>query len=238
LRPARAGELTSATQTLASARDVLGGFGRLDVEAAMTRVLESGHVLDSKLRIELTARGEALRATLVVERKATEPVRYRAEWRDGRVVAFDAGGPSEHVGPVAPREPKGVAALPPIGIGDLSVPDLAGLVLAVATGRARVQGTLAGLGSRPQVVVDVDLGRPEAAAGPVAGASGLLYLDARTGWMTALRVFDSGDGLVRVYGDLAYDASSPALRPTFLRADTLANRSHTRFAIGLWESKR
>ena len=219
----RPGDAERFERGLARLRSALADLGAVDLAARTRRVLRDGRDLEARFDLALRREAEGWSGTLAVPRE-TGAVRYRGRWRAGRLAITSE--PGEGDPPSAGRVP---TRMLPIGIGDVSAPDLVALGDALVAGRARVVAA-SERGGRTELVIELDLvgpQTPEAPSSPVAGWTALAVLDATSLEPRTLRVFDPKGELTRVYSDLAFDREGPFWRPRELRAESLANASHT-----------
>jgi hypothetical protein len=196
----------------------------------LIRELASGHAFDSELMLRYEKTEDREVATLTLPREDGASLRYRAELRDGVITAVHAereaaDGELQLVElPAATLDQIEGGGLP-IGIGDLSVRESVDLLYALRSGSWRILGDLGKLGSRRLIVFEIDLKREKDSA--------LAYVDAERWELHSLRVFDSGDRLIRVYGDFAYRDSVEGRQLSGFRVSTIPSGSHTVFRLEL-----
>jgi len=241
VRPASAPEIARFETALRSQRDVVAGLEGLALRARTRRVLRTAHLLEADIAIELRRSGDALEGRLDVEREGRPSVRYQMRFEAGRLSApqWRAAGKGGRLG--AEQELVAPSELAPFAIGDLSVPDLVATADALAAGRLRIAGVLAGLGAREQLVVELRAAGGERAPGapprsPVAAHTLLLYVGLDGYWPTGLRSYDENGRLVREVSHVE-QTSDPVLggRPTRLEAESFAAGSRTAIRIDGWQ---
>jgi len=198
----------------------------------MIRSLNTGHAFESEITVNCRVVESGQNIELNVTREGHEPVRLRLEVRAGAIAAIQQADAASST-----WQPWNGAQDLPLAIGDLQVGEVLELCRAFAGGKFKPLGYLAGMGARPQLVLETSLALADSTSprsdphneNPAAGERALAYVDSATCDVRSVRVFDAKGFVVRVYEDLVWETSDSRPRLSQLQVTSIPSNSHTMF---------
>ena len=197
------------------------------VQCEMIRTLARGERHAAQLGVAYRQKGKGYDLRMSVERKEKEPFSCVARYENGEVSRVDIlsseGSPELGITVGSPDSP--------VGIGDLQIRDLVGVMKAIGEDRLERLGKLEPAGGKKSVVLEATLDGADDGGGKYSGraVSALLFLDNRVFLPQTIHMIDANGLQVRKYTEFDFSSLTKGFELLGFRASSTISGSSTMF---------